>query len=119
MNVQKEKTAPAKKPPFLIKKIKCSTDTARLHLLGVCLLDSAYTRHIPASIHLSEYGAMAILLIQRGLGIEAIIRHLEAVGISEAHKIMFSALRSIPDGVDPGNIFWQSVHILSKELSSS
>ncbi|RLL52188.1 hypothetical protein D8Y20_07870 [Mariprofundus sp. EBB-1] len=63
-------------------KSKSTTDRARLHLLGVCLIDSVYACHIPATVHLSEYGAMTIMLIQRGLGLNAITRHLEAVGIT-------------------------------------
>jgi len=110
----KEKASPAKKPPFPIKKAKYNTDRARLHLLGVCLLDSVYAWHIPSTIHLSEYGAMTIMLIQRGAGLEAITGHLEAVGMTEPHQLLFSALRSIPDGVNHGYIFWQSVQVLTE-----
>lgn len=111
---QKEKASPAKKPPFPIKKSKSTTDKARLHLLGVCLLDSVYAWHIPASIHLSEYGAMTIMLIQRGMGLDAITRHLEAVGIADAHNLLFSALGAVPDGVGYGKVFWKSVRVLTE-----
>jgi len=114
----KEKASPAKKPPFPIKKAKYNTDKARLHLLGVCLLDSVYAWHLPASIHLSEYGAMTIMLIQRGVGIEAITRHLEAVGMTEPHQLLFSALGSIPDGVNHGYIFWQAVKALTERVAT-
>ena len=113
----KEKASPAKKPPFPIKKSKYTTDKARLHLLGVCLLDSVYAWHIPASIHLSEYGAMTIMLIQRGMGLDAITGHLEAVGIAEAHKLLFSALGSIPDGANYAKVFWQSVAVLTEGVA--
>lgn len=91
------------------------TDEARLHLLGVCLLDSAFTWRIPASIYLSEYGLMTIMLIQRGLGLEAIAGHLEAVGVTEAHQLLMSALGSVPDDVDRGNLFWRAVRVLTEE----
>lgn len=116
--ISKEKASPAKKPPFLIKRAKYNTDKARLHLLGICLLDSVYAWHIPASIHLSEYGAMTIMLIQRGMGLEAITGHLEAVGITEPHQLLFSALGSIPDGVNHGYIFWQAVNILTERVTT-
>ena len=109
-----EKAAPAKKPPFLTKRQQTSIEKARLHLIGVCLLDSVYAWHIPACIHLSEYGAMTVLLLQRGMSLDAIIRHLEAVGIADAHRMLLRALGSVPDGSDLGLMFWRAVGILTE-----
>ena len=94
------------------------TRKARLQLVGACLLDSAYTWHIPASIHFSEYGAMTILLIQRGCGLEAITSHLEAVGIVDAHSLLRGALGAIPDGVELKLIFWNAVRVLAAGVAA-
>jgi len=94
------------------------TRKARLQLVGACLLDSAYTWYIPASIHFSEYGAMTILLIQRGCGLEAITMHLEAVGIVDAHCLLRSALAAIPDSVELRQIFWNAVSVLADGVAA-
>jgi len=91
-------------------------EKTRAHLFGVCLLDSSFTYHVPASIHLSEYGAFTIVMIQQGLGIEAIARHLEAEGIAEAQEILLNALKAVPDGVCLSAIFWGAVQVLTANM---
>lgn len=77
---QIEKALPAKKTLSHIIKPKHNIEQARAHLLGVCLLDSSYVYYLPATIHFTEYGAFTLAMIKQGTGLEAIIRHLQAVG---------------------------------------
>jgi len=116
---EKEKVTPAKKSLSQLTKPKCNIEQARMHFFGACLLDATYSHCLPASIYLSDYGAFTLAMIQQGLGIDAIVRHLEAVGIDEAHILLSSALDSIPDGADLGKIFWLSVNVLAKGVSIS
>ncbi|OIO68124.1 MAG: hypothetical protein COW19_01950 [Zetaproteobacteria bacterium CG12_big_fil_rev_8_21_14_0_65_55_1124] len=91
-------------------------EKARAHLFGVCLIDSSFAYRLPASIHLSEYGAFTISMIQQGLGIEAIIKHLEAVGIAEAQDMLLNALKAVPDGMCLYSMFWDAVQVLTASM---
>ena len=92
------------------------TSRARLQMFGVCLMDSAYTWHIPASIHLSEYGTLLIMMIQRGVGLDAIAGCLDGYGIDDAHKMLSEALETIPDGASLSPLFWGSVRVLTEDI---
>ena len=101
------------------KPMKISTDDsrrerARLQIIGACLMDSALSWHIPTIIHFSEYGAFLIMMIQRGMGLESIVAHLEGVGITDAFLMLSRALQAIPDGGEIAPIFWSAVQVLAE-----
>ena len=100
-------------------KKDCRARKARLQFFGACLVDSSYAWHIPATVHLLEYGAFLIMMIQRGMGLDAIVGYLEGYGIHDAQELLSEALESIPDGVDLPHIFRGAVQMLAEGVSAS
>jgi len=109
----KEKATPAKKPLSQTFKPKPSIEQARAHLLGVCLLDVSYTVYLPTQNCFSAYGRFTFALISQGMGIEAIIRHLEAYGLTNAKDMLKSALKAVPDDANLSQVFFDALGVIS------
>jgi len=92
---------------------KHNIEKARAHLLGVCLLDAGFIQYLPACIHFSEYGALTLAMIKQGIGLEAMIRHLEAVGLYNAKEMLYGAMFAIPDGANYSQMFYKAIYMLS------
>lgn len=114
---------PKEKAATLQKKLlpqttnrKANTNKARNHLLGVCLIDALYIQRLPVSIHFSEKGMMTLALISQGMGLDAIIRHLEAVGLDNAHQIIMGALVGVPDALGLSTVFYDAVKVITESM---
>jgi len=92
---------------------KPNIEQARAHLLGVCLLDVTYTVYLPAQVHFSEYGRFTLAMISKGMGIEAIARHLEAYGVINAKDMLKSALKAVPDNANLSRVFFDALDVIS------
>jgi len=93
-------------------KRKANIEQARAHLFGVCLLDASYIQYLPACVQLSEYGAFTLLMLGHGMGIEAIVRHLEAYGLHNAQDIFKSALKAVPNNADLSRLFCRALTVV-------
>jgi len=108
-----EKATPAKKPLPHTTKRKTSIEQARAHLFGVCLLDASYIQYLPACFQLSYYGKFTLTMITQGVGLEAIVRHLEAYGLHNAQDVFKSALKAVPDNADLSRLFFRALTVVS------
>jgi hypothetical protein len=94
-------------------KRKTSIEQARAHLFGVCLLDASYIQYLPACVHFSEYGAFTIAMIKHGMGLEAIIKHLEAYGLTNAHDMLTGALIGVSENINLSYLFIDALTVIS------
>jgi len=94
-------------------KRKTSIDEARAHLFGVCLLDASCIQYLPACFQLSYYGKFTLTMIKQGVGLEAIVRHLEAYGLHNAQDVFKSALKAVPDNADLSRLFFRALTVVS------
>jgi len=87
-------------------------EKARAHLWGVCLLDASFIQYLPACIHFSEYGALTLAMIKQGMGLEAMIWHLEAVGLYNAKEMLIGAMLALPDGANYSRLLCDAIQVL-------
>jgi len=108
-----KKATPAKKPLNQTTKPNHNIEQARAHLLGVCLLDAKYIQYLPAYFQLSYYGKFTLAMIKQGMGLEAIVSHLEAYGLHNAQDVLKSALKAVPDNADLPRLFFRALTVVS------
>jgi len=113
----KEKTAPAKKPPFHIKQPNNSTRQAAERILGSIILRPQLAVCIPLAIHtqFSCYGLFLIKACSAGWGIEGIRHALDSFGL-DGDDIVNTALMSIHG--DPVEAFWGAIHHLCEKVAA-
>ncbi len=98
---------------YQIQRRKPNIEQARAHLLGVCLLDVSYTVYLSDNELHSEYDKLTCAMISQGMGIEAITRHLEAYGLTNAKDMLKSALKAVPDDANLSHVFFEALRVVS------
>lgn len=80
--------------------------------MGCCLCNAAFVDHLPPTLRFSHLGAFTIAMIKHGMGIDAIVSHLETYGLTNAKDMLKGALKAVPDDADLSLVFFHALKVV-------